>query len=462
MSGARLIRIRTSWLHRGVAAVCLFLSGVAAWPVDPIVLTTRSKQFMVRGRPPSSMFVASRPDVIHVDPALLSLVCERVREALQHELGWGERWRDAVFINVHQTMGRKRTPHVEAIHAGAKGWRYRIEMPDEVTRREFLRPIIEVLLLEYANRGARENSVELPPWLVEGMTEHLIRGPLAGLTLHAHTVSPGQANLLVPLQPYSYVVRDRYNDDVLPALRAKVQERGALTVDQLNWPEYNENDETAKENYRTSAHLFLRELLRLRGGHDALCASMALLPESLNWQTAFLRAFDAHFARMLDVEKWWSLTIVQAKSRETSVRWSASESQARLEDVLYTSMRVQLRKDEMPHITPVGLQTLVNEWDFREQEPILRSKVLQLFALRVRVPGEFASLADGYRAAIEEYLTQRSSKRLTNREPDSRQVKAVTTNVIAAFNALDERRSALNAQILAAVPTAGAVPLTGH
>lgn len=453
-------RRRTSWLSRGVLAACLLAFCATAFAADPIILTTRSKQFTVRGRPAVSTHVTSQPELVYVDPALLSLVCERVRESLQQELGWGDKWRDPVFINVHQTIGRKQQPYIEAISQGPKGWRYRVEMPEEVTRRDFIQPLIEVLLLEYANRGAREESVEVPLWVVEGMTEHLLSGPLAGLTLQVNTVSAGQVNTLVALRPNSYTVRVRTNDNAIAGIRAKVQARGGLSIDQLTWPEFDADDQAAVDAYRASAHLFVRELLRMKDGPENLGASLALLPENLNWQTAFLRAFDAHFARMLDVEKWWSLVLVQAKTRETSIQWSPSESQARLEEILYTPMQVRLTRDELPHVTPVALQTLVSEWTFAEQEPLLRSKVNQLFLMRVRVPPEYARLTDEYRIVIDSYLAERSSKKMRERDPSSRPVKSLVTGMTATLDALEGRRLQLGAQISKNASASGVAPLT--
>jgi hypothetical protein len=144
---------------------------------------------------------------------------------------------------------------------------------------------------------------------------------------------------------------------------------------------------------------------------------------------------------MLDVEKWWSLVLVQAKARETAVQWSATESQARLEDVLYTPMQVRLTREELPHVTPVALQTLIREWSFHEHEAILRQKVNQLFALRVRAPQELAVIVEQYRAVLDAYLGERTSKKLAERSDDSRQVRALMENVLTTLNALDQRRA---------------------
>lgn len=445
-------------LLSGVLLVLVFATSLS-FAAEPIILTSRSKQFVVRGRMQTSMMAGKRGDTIYVDPALLTMVCERVREAMQHTLGWGTTWRDGVFINIYSATGQGELPNIEPIPSGPKGWRYRIEMPDQVTRRELLETLVEVLLLEYANHGAREESVELPPWLIIGVTGELMHGALAGLTLQPNLITPLQPNTFVQLQPHSYTVRDRYSDDMLPLLRTNVLLRGAVTVDQLNWPEYDSDGEIKDAAaYQASAHLFVHELLKLRGGRDAICASLALLPEHLNWQTAFLRGFDAHFTRMLDVEKWWSLVIAHTRTRESSVQWSVAESQSRLEDILYTPMQVQLTRGELPHVTPVALQTLLSDWSFGEQEPVLRNKLAQLTTYRVRCATEFAPLADGYRATIDSYLTTRISKKLAARDASSRAVRSLLNKTTGALNAIDHRRAELAAQLSNSQSVAGRVP----
>jgi len=449
MSGAPLKSFRQPWLARGLAVFCLAAACVRLSAADPIIITSSSKQFVVRGRTQTSMLSGSRSDTVYVDPSLLAVVCERVRDALAQELKWSKQWRDTIFINVYQASDTKAEPSLQALPAGPHGWRYRIDMPDELGRRQFFRPLIGALLLEYANRGSHDQSVELPAWVVEGMTEHLLQGALGGLAL----------------QPNTAVFRDRYGDDGGKALRASVQAAGALTVDQLSWPEFDARDTQAIEQYRASASLFVRELLHLRGGTDCFAAWLALLPENLNWQTAFLRAFDAHFTRMLDVEKWWSLVLVHARSREQAVAWSAAESQARLEEILYTPMQVRLSKEELPIVTPVSLQTLMSDWSFQDQEPILRGKINQLLVLRARVPQEFALLVNNYRSTIEKYLATRTSKNLARRAASAPAVKALLGAITSELGSLDQQRAALNARSMAASArpiASGEVPLTPH
>src|SRR6185503_19067243 len=213
------------------------------------------------------------------------------------------------------------------------------------------------------------------------------------------------------------------------------------------WPEFDENDDAAAEAYHESAHLFVRELLRLRGGPDALSATLAILPQHLNWQTAFLRGFESHFHRMLDVEKWWSVTLMQVKSHDSSALWSSAEAQQKLEEILYTPMEVRLKQGEEAHVTPVGLQTVLNDWDFRQQATLLQTKIGQLQMARLRCTPDLAALVEGYRIALEKYLVSRSRTRRWFAEQKAR---AAVAAAVAELNALDERRAILTKQLLAA------------
>jgi hypothetical protein len=275
-------------------------------------------------------------------------------------------------------------------------------------------------LTEFADRSQKDFSAELPPWLAEGLTAHLMAGPLAD----------------VALQPNAMNVGHRAHNDPLQTIRKRIQESGALSIDQLNWADFDDNDTEAANAYHQSAHLFVRELLRLRGGPDALCATLTLLPEHLNWQTAFLRGFNAHFHRMVDVEKWWALSVAQMKTRETSVFWSASQAQQKFEEILYTPMQVSLHGEEA-HVAPVALQTVINDWDFQKQKSLLQTKLMQLQMARTHLGPELGNLVNGYYSVLGKYLAMRSHPGRVFRE---RNARAAAAEAIQELNALDEER----------------------
>ena len=401
----------------------MLLFALAAVAAEPMIITSASKQFIVRGRPQTSAF-ASNPnsDLVYINPALLVVTCERVKQTLARELGWGDRWHGTIFVNVHPLKFDNEQPELRPFRT-TEGWRYRLEMPDELNRTRLLQSIVEALLTEFADRAHKDSSVELPPWLAEGLTAHLMAGALADIAL----------------QPNAMNVGHRAHNDPVEAIRLRIQESGALSVDQLNWADFDDSDAQAADAYHQSAHLFVRELLRLRGGRDALCAMLALLPEHLNWQTAFLRGFDPHFHRMVDVEKWWALSVTQLKTRESSVLWSAAQARQKFEEILYTPMQVSLAGEES-HMTPVALQTVINDWDFQRQSPLLQTKLAQLQVARVHLAPDLGTLVDGYHAIIGKYLATRSHPGRWFRE---RNARAAAAQAIEALNALDEERSNL-------------------
>ena len=429
---------RTLILSSVVAAFILFASGGRG--AEPRIMTSASKQFVVRGVPQRSVFARSAiSNVVYLDPALLVVTCEHVKQAMAQELGWGTRWRGAIFIDVHPVRFDNEPPDLQ-VQRTTEGWRYRINFPDETDRTRLLETIVESLLLEFANRAATAHSANLPPWLVEGLTAHFMEGALSGLAL----------------QPNALNVQYRAHNDSVAAIRRRIQQSGTLTFDQLNWPDFDDKDLKSAENYRNSAHLFVRELLRLRGGTDSLCAMLAMLPEHLNWQTAFLCGFETRFHTMLDVEKWWSLSLAQLRIHETSVMWASTEAQQRLEEILYTPMQVRLNQQEIPQVTPVELQTVILDWDFQQQSALLQGKLAQLQAVRLRLPPEFASLADSYRIVIEKYLHARRAAwfGVTGR--------AAAKNAVTQLNGLDAQRAKVAQRMLAATPvrTPPEVPLT--
>lgn len=415
-----------------------------------MILTSASKQITVRGLPQRSLLAnGNQGEHVYVDPALLIVTSETVKRALQRELVWDDRWQGKIVINVHPLRFDREPPAIVPFRSH-DGWGYRVELPDQLERERLLQCLVEVLLLEFANRAAGPQLATLPPWLTEGLTAHLVEGPLAGLTLYAHTLRE------ISDAPQVLTARTTRSQERGAALRQMVQEQGALNVDQLNWPEFNPHDPAQARAYHDSAHLFIRELLRLPGGPAALSAMLATLPEHLNWQTAFLRAFNPHFRRMLDVEKWWAVAVMQLKTHDTALTWSGVEAQRKLEEALFTPLHLQSAQAETPRLTPVALQTVINDWDFQEQVSLLRGKLVQLQLTRLRLPPELGALANSYRAVLEKYLRVRAKAwfAVTGRN--------AAEEAVAQLNALDAQREKMVGKTVTADASGndGVVPLT--
>lgn len=422
-------------------ALLLTLAGLAASAAEPVSVTSRSRQFVVRGMRPTTRLPAgvSNTNLLRVDPTLLAVTCERIKDELQNELGWGERWRGKIFIEVHP-LRFDNEPVTVTSALSPEGWNYYVQMPDEIDPARLVRTIVSVLLTEFSNRGTSSpRSAELPPWLAVGLTAHLRAGPLSSLVVETGSVNR----------------RREGSSSQLAQVRARLLAGSPLSVDKLNWPEAAQFEGDAAAFYESCAHLFVRELLHLRAGPDCLCAMLALLPEHLNWQTSFLRAFSPHFQRMLDVEKWWSVNLAHFIGRTPAQLWSVEESRVKLDEILYTPVEVRLKKNELGHATFASLQTIIEDWDYPRQKTLLRGKIDELAALRLRLAREVTGLADAYRQTLVIYLAQRDKTGGASRSKthDPPNLRLLITNVLRELDALDAQRDRIRSL---AVPSTNA------
>jgi len=423
-----------------VIALAGTLAAAASAQVMPNTLGVArsfSGQFTVRGVPPDT--VPSRADawaadtnIISLEPALLVVSCERIKQGLWRELGVNGAWHGRVELNLFPartasdevTLAAERSPN---------GWNYRAALPDVMARNRFVREVTRVLLLELANRNAGEHSAELPAWLVEGLTQQLLAGSqlelllppprwdVRGLTLNS------QVSDVRRLQP---LAQAKKNLDVRPA----------LTFEELSWPERTEADV-----FRSSAQLFVSQLLRFNDGPACLRAMLERLPRFYNWQTAFLDAFAPHFTRQLDVEKWWALQVADFTGRDLAQTWTPAESWRKLDELLQSSVQIRVRPDELPERGRASLQTVLRDADVLQQSEIVPRKIQELDGLRLRVAPSLVPLVDEYRRALLAFRERRQQTSLRN--PLGKRGLMIPDRAmeetVCQLDALDERRAAL-------------------
>ena len=366
-----------------------------------------------------------------LDPALVAVSCERIKQAITRELAMRDEWRGKIFV-VLQPRWRP-DAQIQVTSAFSAGrWSYRIETPNELDRERFLRAIVQVLLLEMANRNASARQAEVPFWLSEGLTAHLRVTALAG----------------VLLEPQTQVVTTLVHRDPFVEDRELLRTRPPLTLDELSWPKPGQLEGRAGNFYQSSAHLFVAELLRLKNGPACMSEMLRLLPQYLNWQMAFLRAFGVHFQRLIDVEKWWLLKLVQFTGREPTHTWTRFGSLEQLEAVLSSPAQLRTSKAGLPAAANAPLQTVIQFWPPQRQLPVLREKIQQLQAMRIRVAPEVALLVDAYRVVLESYVQQRSNPGAGTGEKHQPPVslKVLVRETLKQLGALDVRRAQLRQQ----------------
>ncbi|MBN2505398.1 MAG: hypothetical protein JXQ71_01760 [Verrucomicrobia bacterium] len=377
-----------SW---AVVGGVLALAGGAAQGADPMMIRSRSGQFVVRGLAvgpgAASGAMTSRVDWVRLDPAVLAVSLERLKQALLKTAGLEDHWQGTIYVVVHPIRRDQESIRVVSIRT-PKGWDYRIEAPEFVRAQRLLRAATQVLLMEIANRGAGERQADLPPWLAEGLLAEMQTTMLESLTL----------------EPQTGMVRHGRRRHPLAGPRECLRTNTPLTFDQLSWPVRGGAGDADARLYRHCAHLFVHELLGLRDGPGRLRDLLRQARDARNWQTAFLRAYARHFPRLLDVDKWWSLAVVDLTGKDPFSLWPVAESHAHLHQILLTHAEVRSSPGELPVATQVTLQQLIADWDPARQWPVLRDKLTQLAAVRPRVVPGVARLVDGYSEALRTYL----------------------------------------------------------
>ena len=384
--------------------------------------------------------VIKDPNNIQLAPSWVVVSCERIKQSLWRALKARPSWRGKIYINLHSARSEDENVTIVS-EKYSDGWQYRVQMPDVLNRERYVRVMVQVLLMEIVNRGSTGRSVEIPLWLVEGLSRELIAMDDREKILF----DPPTKNVNgVTIGDAPPVVDVRWTNSLARAHEILIN-YAPLTFDELSWPADDQLSGGAGEIYQSSAQLLVKRLLEFRDGPECLRTMMAELPTHFNWQLAFLAGFKPHFDRMLDVEKWWAVQVAQFTGRDLMQTWSLAESWEKLDEIIRAPAHVRTSGSEIPMRTEVKLQALLRDSNGIERMEFYRQKLRELESLRVRVAQELIELVDDYRAAIATYMQKQA--RTTPFIPLGKQGALVTNpgaqELIRKLDALDARRMAL-------------------
>ena len=437
----------------GCAAVLLtaFCGPARAQTAFSDTASTRSVsgQFIIAGAAGSRLSarteIATNASFVRLEPALLAVSAERLKESLGRKLN-PERGglnadaapRGKIYLVLHPAGSTNETVNIVSRHA-PDGWNYQVQLPDVVLRIRLARALTSVLLLQLANRDAVAHGVEIPAWLVDGLSQELLAIDWQQIILTA-------PNKVVNGPPASRVVLLARGLDALAGPRRVFHDQPALTFEQLSWPDEAEVSGADGGGYRASAQLFVDSLLGLKAGPAHLRAMLDALPDVYNWQTAFYRAFQDDFPRPLEVEKWWALQVVNFVSRDPGPAWTPAVSQARLDEILSVSVEMRTASNALPAHAEISFQAVIRNFDPAQQAEILQIKLRDLELSQLRMATPFAVLAGGYYRVLTDYLYPGKRPRLvaqTARHPTVIVPPPTTAETIKALDELDARRRAL-------------------
>ena len=401
-----------AWARRRIEGVLWALALLAlvqtslaqVLPAGTIRARSASGQFTIYALPaaPTRVWISnyeSNEKYARLAPTLLPVSCERVKQILWRTLGETGPWRGGIFVVL--TPARSPDEMVTITSEQFRdGWQYRVELPDFIECSRYVRAIVQVLLLELANRDAVTHSAEIPAWLLEGLAQEILISS-SKEEIIPPPPRPG-LNDLRPASTFTFV-NARFENPLRQA-HQELAASPALSFQDLSWPGAAQLEDPAAARYRDSAQLFVDRLLAFKNGRGCLHAMLLDLRNHYNWQFAFLKAFSAYFQRPLDVEKWWSLQAMQFTGRDLTQTWPGRESWQKLDEAIRSGVQVRAGTNELPLHTAVSLQTLIQEWDPAQQYPALEEKLHELELLRPRVAIGLVPLVDDYRRVLALYL----------------------------------------------------------
>ena len=140
-------RFQVPWL--------VILFGVLAGSADaqlgqPERPSTRSAsgQFFIQDqrssgpRAPESSLAANR-NLVRLEPSLVTVSCERIKQMLWQELGATAPWRGKIYLVVFRAQGPNETITLLS-ERFTSGWQYRVDLPDVLDRTRYVRAMVQV------------------------------------------------------------------------------------------------------------------------------------------------------------------------------------------------------------------------------------------------------------------------------------------------------------------------------
>ncbi len=316
------------------------------------------------------------------------------------------------------------------------GWQYQVDLPEVVEQERYVRAIVNVLLLEMANRNAGDRSAEVPLWLSEGFSEQLLAEDGAEIILPPPDQSANGVT-------FKRLIINARRESPLKQAHEKLAARQPLSFEQLCWPSENQMSSEDAGVYRSSAQLFLNEIFRLDDGRPCLRAMLGQLPQFYNWQLAFLRAFRSHFQSTTDTEKWWALEAVRFTGSGLDLAWPLKESLEKLDEALLTPVAAPAETNGFSGEASMSLQAIIREWEWARQIPALRAKVREIELLRLRLARELVLLAEGYRRMIAGYVQDHGALAAGPESNKPPRLDQAAKDALKALDSLDKQREAL-------------------
>lgn len=342
-------------------------------------------------------------DVIQLSPSELAISCERVKRAFLNQLDSPDRPGHKISIKIKPWLPPQANVFISADHY-PNGWRYEVSVPEFIERRKLIRGLVQVLIQEMGNRLNTGDSISVPMWLREGLTEIMLEREGTTLITEASAIKSNLGNNFYAVDAPT---RERVWNDPLSKVREKLKITPPFSFSDLSVPVDDEIARLGFEHYQNSAHLFVSELLQLRDGQQKLRTYIQDLFRFSHPQFALFDAYRANFTSALEVEKWWSVAQVNFLGRQDRARWPEKNALAKLNEILQPQVRIRMDANAVPISESITLKQLISDVDFDQQRPVLNQMVGQLQRLEWNLPPDLLKLVYDYHVLILNYANKR-------------------------------------------------------
>jgi hypothetical protein len=375
--------------------------------------------------------------VAALNPPVVSVACERVKAGVLRILRLEDRHRGSIVVRILKADARRPPAGIIATQY-AEGWSYAVELQDRVHWTLLVRTLVDVTLLEVANRSNPGPLSPIPLWLSEGITTLLV----------------GEGGReLVPQLNREFKDPSR-NLDPMAVIAGKIAGRTPLGFEVLAQPpDALVGDTNRFQIFQGSSALLVHHLRSLGGDSGSLGRLVGSFSHSLNWQTGFLRTYSNDFTSLLDVEKWWSVVSMAFHVQDATQRMTPEGWNAQLRPVLTEMVEVAATTNGIPQRRNLRVSEIMEQWPYPAQEPVLGRKLAQLRML-IRLGESLARREEAdngsmrlrlgqlerYLAILVQYREGRSggpSERDRRGEPD-RRVRLLVSSSAARLRVLEE------------------------
>lgn len=332
------------------------------------------------------------PTSVRLDPSTAIVVCDRVKQIFLQELAIADQWHGLIEVDIDFYPNGVKRPIILSHRLMTDGLHTAMKVPDEVTPHRLVQAITQVLLLELANREMHQTRMtEIPLWMIEGFTQLIMQ-------------RSGPALIPTPGAPRTFSVLS-----TIPTKDAKARLR---TIEPPGFSYLaSPGPESLKGIYwmifQDCSLVLTCELLDSPNGRERFLNSILLLKKYLNWQTAFLKAWEGQFQSMTDVEKWWALILVSSQKDTSRNGLTVKQSLEKLNSILAEASVTTLSEINRPkRPDTIHLQQIAENWSPSVQIYFFERIAAQLKAFELAAEPSIAELASRYRITVTDYIHQ--------------------------------------------------------